>query len=39
LADKDPVKLAQLADSGKYAQETQGKTAPVTGEKSFSDQV
>lgn len=39
LADKDPAKLAQLADSWNYAQATQGKTAPASGEKSFSDHV
>lgn len=39
LADKDPAKLAQLADSWSYAQATQGKTAPASGEKSFSEHV
>lgn len=39
LADKDPAKLAQLADSWNYAQATQGKTAPASGEKSFSEHV
>lgn len=39
LADKDPGKLAQLIDSWKYAQANQGKTAPASGEKSFSEQV
>lgn len=39
LADKDPAKLAQLADSWNYAQANQGKTAPASGEKSFSDHV
>lgn len=39
LADKDPAKLAQLADQWSYAQSTQGRTAPASGEKSFSDHV
>lgn len=39
LADKDPAKLAQLADSWNYAQANQGKTAPASGEKSFSEHV
>lgn len=39
LADKDPAKLAQLADSWSYAQSTQGRTAPASGEKSFSEHV
>ena len=39
LADKDPAKLAQLVDSWSYAKATQGKTAPASGDKSFSDHV
>lgn len=39
LADKNPAKLAEMADSGNYAQANQGRTAPATGEKSFSEQV
>lgn len=39
LADKDPAKLAQLVDSWSYAQATQGKTAPASGDKSFSEHV
>lgn len=29
LADVNPAKLAELTDSGKFAQSTQGKTAPL----------
>ena len=39
LADVNPAKLAELTDSGKFAQSTQGKTAPLGWEKSFSEQV
>lgn len=39
LADKNPAKLAELADSGNYAQANQGRTAPATGDKSFSEQI
>lgn len=39
LADKDPARLAELTDSGNYAQKTQWRTAPATGDKSFSEQV
>lgn len=39
LADKDPARLAELSDSGAYAQKTQGRTAPAVGDKSFSEHV
>lgn len=39
LADKDPARLAELVDSGNYAQKTQWRTAPAVGDKSFSEQV
>lgn len=39
LADKNPARLAELSDSGAYAQRTQGRTAPAVGDKSFSEHV
>lgn len=39
LADKDPARLAELVDSGNYAQKIQWRTAPAVGDKSFSEQV
>lgn len=39
LADKDPARLAEIMDSGAYAQRNQWKTAPAVGDKSFSEQI
>ena len=39
LADLNPARLAELQDSGLYSQKTQARTAPISGDKSFQEQI